>query len=165
MMRTCKRCGTEKPLDEYPKNGKDKEGNVRHRVNCKTCYNVERKLTKQKSVTKFLNNTKNRTGEVGTYELQDWRDAMVHFGGGCAYCREVPARQHKMSYGRGGKKKRLPTLTRDHVVAVNNGGGTTRQNIVPACRSCNSSKGDTPVEEWMKDKEQLEKVIAWTQQA
>lgn len=150
MTRTCKRCGTEKPMDEFPKNGKDKEGNVRHRVNCKTCYNIERKLTKQKSVTKFLNNTKHRTGEVGTYTLQDWRDVMVHFKGACAYCGKVPTRQK--------------ALTRDHIVAVNNGGVTTRKNIAPSCRSCNSSKCDTPVFEWLKNPVQRELVESWISQ-
>lgn len=149
-MVTCRRCGAGKPQEEFPKNGKDKDGNVRYRVNCKTCYNIERKLTQQKSVTKFLNNTKKRTGEVGTYTLQDWRDVMVHFKGACAYCGVVPTRSKK--------------LQRDHIVAVNCGGTTIRKNIAPACQSCNSSKGDKPVMEWMKVEAQKELVNSWTSQ-
>lgn len=149
-MRKCKCCSEDKPLDEFPKNGVDKEGNVRHRVNCKVCYNIARKFTKQKAVTKFLNNTKHRTGEEGTYTLQDWKDAMLFFKGACAYCGKVPTRHKK--------------LTKDHVLAVNNGGKTTRYNIVPSCRSCNSSKNDTPVFEWMKDNPRKELVDKWINQ-
>lgn len=150
-MRQCKTCCEVKEISEFPKNGVDKEGNVRHRVNCKTCYNIQRKFTKQKTVTKFLNNTKHRTGEVGTYGLADWRDAMLHFKGACAYCGTVPTRHKK--------------LTKDHVLAVNNGGKTTRDNIVPSCRSCNSSKGDTDVFEWMGNNPRKELVESWISQS
>lgn len=43
----------------------------------------------------------------------------------CAYC---------------GKKPKF--LTQDHVVPISKGGGTVADNIVPACKSCNSKKRD-----------------------
>lgn len=134
-LRPCTVCGVLKSITEYPKNGKDKEGNTRYRTDCKECYNITRKLTKKKAVTKFLNNTKHRTGEMDTYNLQDWKDAMVHFRGSCAYC--------------GAKQSRKIRLTRDHVVPVSKSGPTTRQNIVPACRKCNSSKQDHDLGAWL----------------
>lgn len=153
MTRECSACGVEKELTEFPKNGKDKEGNVRHRTDCKTCYNITRKLTKQKAVTKFLNNTTRRTGERNTYDLHDWKDAMLHFKGCCAYC--------------GVKQTRKIKLTRDHVIPVTQSGPTTRENIVPACSKCNSSKSNLDLVEWFKKKrfysaEQLELIRAWT---
>ena len=45
----------------------------------------------------------------------------------CAYCGKKPSR-----------------LTQDHVVPVTKGGGTTAENIVPACQQCNRSKGNRP---------------------
>jgi len=51
---------------------------------------------------------------------------------GCAYC--------------GADKK----LTVDHVVALKNGGLHVASNLVGACGCCNSSKKDTPVEEWYR---------------
>jgi hypothetical protein len=39
--------------------------------------------------------------------------------------------------------------TLDHVLAKTNGGGN-RGNVVPACRSCNSSKNDYDVREWIE---------------
>ena len=51
---------------------------------------------------------------------------------GCAYC--------------GADAK----LTADHVVALNDGGLHVPPNLVGACLSCNSSKQDSPVEEWYR---------------
>lgn len=151
--RECSVCGTEKLIGEFPKNGKDKNGNTRHRTDCKECYAISRKLTKRKSVTKFLNNTKNRTGEINTYTLDDWRDAMLHFRGACCYC--------------GKKQSRRVKLTRDHVIPVSQGGVTTRQSIVPACQPCNSSKADKEMVAWYKkkafyDEARLAEIIRWT---
>ena len=53
------------------------------------------------------------------------------FGGVCAYC---PA----------------PATTYDHIVPVSVGGQTERTNIVPACVSCNSSKGASDLDEWLE---------------
>jgi hypothetical protein len=40
-------------------------------------------------------------------------------------------------------------LSIDHVEAISTGGPHVESNIVIACRSCNSSKGTKPVEEWL----------------
>lgn len=135
---TCTVCGVDKEAEEFPKNGVDKHGAPRRRTDCKQCYSITRKLTRRKAVTKFLNNTKKRTGEVDTYSLKDWRDVMLHFRGCCAYCGKAQTRGLK--------------LTRDHVIPVASGGATSRYNIVPACRSCNSGKGDRDWQEWLKPK-------------
>ncbi len=52
------------------------------------------------------------------------------FGHMCAYC--------------GG-----PGETWDHIIPVRLGGETIPGNIVPACNSCNSSKGARPLSEWL----------------
>lgn len=149
----CSVCGEMKPLSEFPKNGKHKDGTPRWRTDCKECYNISRKLTKRKVVTKFLNNTKKRTGEVNTYGAGDWKDVMIHFRGRCAYCGQKPGRRKK--------------LTRDHVIPVTQGGKTTRENIVPACSRCNSSKSNHSVFDWFRRQayysdEQLELIQQWT---
>jgi 5-methylcytosine-specific restriction endonuclease McrA len=63
------------------------------------------------------------------------------FGGQCAYCNSKAS-------------------SWDHVVPVSRGGLTEPYNIVPACFSCNSSKGSKNVWDWLRDtgrkpKEQL----------
>ncbi|MDB4875733.1 MAG: hypothetical protein JWM41_2179 [Gemmatimonadetes bacterium] len=37
----------------------------------------------------------------------------------------------------------------DHVIPISRGGSHTRENVVPACRSCNSKKGDLMLLEWV----------------
>ena len=133
MTKVCKVCGLEKRLSEFPKNGKFKDGSTRYRADCKECYNISRKISKKK-LTKFLNNTKHRTGEEDGYSFKDWKDAVMYFRGKCSYC--------------GRKQSRSVKLTRDHVVPVSKGGKTVRENIVPSCARCNSSKSDNDMEEW-----------------
>lgn len=150
--RHCTVCGVEKGITEFPKNGKDKHGNTRYRTDCKECYNITRKLTKNKAVAKFLNNTKHRTKEEGTYTLDDWKSVMLAFRGRCAYCGQTQSRGAR--------------LTRDHAVPVSKGGPTTRWNIVPACQKCNSRKGDNDLETWYKKQKfysssQLARILEW----
>jgi len=68
----------------------------------------------------------------GSTTVSSWRVAKDVFGGRCAYCRR-----------NGG------ALHRDHVVPLSRGGFDTPQNVVPSCASCNLSKGDRDVREWM----------------
>ena len=41
--RRCGTCMEEKPLDQFYKDGKDKDGNTRYRRDCKECYRKSRK--------------------------------------------------------------------------------------------------------------------------
>lgn len=43
-------------------------------------------------------------------------------------------------------------LSLDHIIPVSNGGDTTFNNIVLACKSCNSSKNNKDVFKWCKSK-------------
>lgn len=67
---------------------------------------------------------------------QDWLDCQNYFNFKCAYC------------GRDNEK-----LTQDHFIPLNNGGTYTKNNIIPCCFSCNSSKQDKDFYEWYKTKE------------
>ena len=55
--------------------------------------------------------------------------------GGCAYCGET-----------------AQPLQRDCVLALSRGGRYTLENIVPACRSCNTSKCNDEVTTWLRRK-------------
>ena len=61
---------------------------------------------------------------------QQWDSAREYFNNCCAYC---------------GKEK---PLEKDHFLALSNDGPYTEDNIVPACKSCNSSKGNRPFSAW-----------------
>lgn len=69
--------------------------------------------------------------EVKDFTFADWHKVVAEFDSRCAYC-----------------MRKMRRLTRDHVVPLFKGGNHTISNIVPACRSCNSSKGTNTLEEW-----------------
>ena len=63
-----------------------------------------------------------------------WRDR-------CAFC-GVDA-NHPRNHGRN-------RLTVEHVLALTKGGLDEASNIIPACTACNSSKNNSPVEDWYR---------------
>jgi len=67
-----------------------------------------------------------------TLTLLQWEQAKLHFDGKCAFCsKEGP-------------------MTQEHFVAVDNGGEYTKDNIIPSCGSCNSSKWTHDCLEWYR---------------
>lgn len=53
-------------------------------------------------------------------------------------------------------------LTTDHLIPLNRGGEDNADNAVLACQSCNSSKGDKGVFEWLglKEKDKLHRLVS-----
>lgn len=152
--KRCTFCGEWKPAATgFAKNGTDKYGQVRYRDDCKTCYNIRRKENRHKKVhSDFIGNQKRRGEATPEFTHQEWKETVIFFGGECAYCGCTP---HK------GK-----SLTRDHLQPVSAGGITTQSNIVPACASCNSSKGAEDFKDWyMKQpffsQERMNKIFKW----
>jgi len=62
---------------------------------------------------------------------KDWARLLSRYGGRCAFC------------GASGK------MTAEHVVPLNRGGRHSIGNLLPACISCNSSKHDRLLVEWV----------------
>lgn len=65
-----------------------------------------------------------RNVEINDLTIEQWEEIKIQFNYLCAYC------------GRSGFK-----LTMDHISPISRGGNHTVNNLVPACRSCNASKG------------------------
>lgn len=152
--RRCIFCGEVKLLSaDFPKNGKDSEGNVAYRQDCKTCYKIRRQEnTVKKRHSDFIGGQKRRGEESPTFNHQEWKEVMIYFGGECAYCGCTPKRNQR--------------LTRDHLLAVTKGGSTTQGNIIPACATCNSSKGSEDFKDWYMrqpffSQERLNKIFKW----
>lgn len=59
-----------------------------------------------------------------TLTKEEWQEILKHFDYKCAYCKSA--------------KK----IEMDHVFPISKGGTHTANNVVPACRKCNSSKGN-----------------------
>lgn len=154
LYKRCTFCGEFKRVDtDFAKNGTNKDGSPRYRDDCKTCYNVRRKENRhKKSHTDFIGNQKRRGEATPHLSHQEWKECVIFFGGQCAYCGCSPRK------GR--------TLTRDHLKPVAAGGATVQSNIVPACESCNSSKGAEDFKDWfMKQpffsQDRLNKIFKW----
>lgn len=148
LMRRCSFCNKVKPITEFALNGSGKR-----RTDCKTCYNIRRKENRhKKSFSDFCGSMKRRNGEVPELTFQEWKEAIIFFGGTCAYCGSTIRRNEK--------------LTKDHVVPISKGGTTTPDNIIPACARCNSSKGQEELKTWyMKQpffsQERLNRIYLW----
>lgn len=151
--KTCTFCGKMLPLDCFAKNGVAEDGTQRYREDCKTCYNIRRRENvTSKRHTDFVGNMKRRGESNVSYSHQQWKETVIFFEGECAYCGRTMHRGER--------------LTRDHLEPVHKGGTTTQDNIVPACSSCNSSKGASEWREWfMKQpffsQERMNRIFKW----
>ena len=78
-----------------------------------------------------------------SHDLSDdqWTTLQAMWGG-CAYC------------GATGQP-----LQRDCVLPISRGGRYTIDNVVPACRSCNTSKCNTEVTSWLRRKRMDERAF------
>lgn len=77
---------------------------------------------------------------------KEWNATLKHFNYSCAYCLEETSE-----------------LQIEHIIPVSQGGGFTKQNIIPACPSCNMSKNTRHMENWYRKQDffsqtQLEKI-------
>lgn len=101
---------------------------------CRPCQNAEQRhryATNPVIRERIVGYIRRRERGVAPVPRAAGADLMDDFEGECAYCDR-------------------PAETFDHVVAVRWGGETEPPNIVPACRSCNSSKRDRDVWEWLE---------------
>lgn len=154
-VKECSCCGLTKPISEfYRESYTDKISNQ-----CKVCVNTKRRVQRDKAKhSKFVSKEKQRdmVDELD-YALVDWRDAMIHFGGSCAFC------------GKPEGRAKADKLDRDHVVALSRGGKTERKNIIPACRKCNRGRGNKDWKQWFEEQdfytvERCKRIRAWVEQ-
>ena len=83
-----------------------------------------------------------------TFTEEQWKETKIYFNNTCAYC-----------------GKELP-LAQEHIIPVVKGGGYIKENIIPSCKSCNSSKYNKNFEEWYPiykyyTKEREDKIFAY----
>lgn len=76
-----------------------------------------------------------RRGAESEIAAEDWLRLMRMTDWRCFYC--------------GALVSRRGSRTIDHVVPISKNGSTELLNLVPCCRSCNSSKGARPVLKWL----------------
>jgi 5-methylcytosine-specific restriction endonuclease McrA len=65
---------------------------------------------------------------INTLTVNEWIEILKQYHFKCAYC---------------GKEFDLfDKPTKDHIIPISKGGDNTKENITPACRSCNSKKNN-----------------------
>jgi len=74
---------------------------------------------------------------LSTLTPEQWLEILEYYDRRCAYCFVSEAE--------------VGTLHMEHVMPIFRGGTNTPDNVVPACRSCNSSKGIKTLKEWLDD--------------
>ena len=65
---------------------------------------------------------------INTLTSEEWLDILKEYDYRCAYC------------GCDFNEDNMPT--KDHVIPISKGGDNIKENIVPACRGCNSKKNN-----------------------
>ena len=76
---------------------------------------------------------KKRHGGESELTEKEWDFAIRYFNGCCCYCGKL-----------------LSTPTKDHIKPLSKGGRMVRENILPCCLECNSSKKDLDMLSWYK---------------
>jgi len=71
--------------------------------------------------------------DVRVVTERDWQRLLARHGHRCAYCGSLDQ-----------------ALARDHIIPLHLGGRRSIGNIMPACRSCNSSKGSRLLVGWRR---------------
>jgi 5-methylcytosine-specific restriction endonuclease McrA len=79
-------------------------------------------------------------GVLTTLTADEWEAILESAGHVCIYCGSQDS------------------LTMDHVVPISKGGQHVAENIVPACLSCNSSKGPQLISEFLSEENTSRKV-------
>lgn len=140
--KKCARCGEIKPATiEYF--SKQYLLPNRFKVTCKTCANdynrqwhkdnaeyhraISRQWKKDHPEQHRMNEQKRNATKrklPATLSQEQWEGMNVLYNNSCAYCGQQSC-----------------SLVQEHILPIAQGGGYTANNIVPACKSCNSKKG------------------------
>ncbi len=97
-------------------------------------------LTREATRVYEQNLRSRNAGLPATLTIEEWLNILERFDRLCAYCQQKPFE------------------LMDHLIPHFEGGGSTAENCVPACRVCNSRKGTiltVPLEESISPEERL----------
>ena len=176
--KTCSTCGETKKVSEFHKNRTGKFGvDSRCKVCVKAYYRANRDSIRARSTAWHAANKDRRAAwraankdriaaskaawcaanpdkvkakrqrrrarkanAKGDFTAAQWKDRLAYHGYKCVYC---GAEKHETPEG---------WLSCDHMIPLSKGGANWPSNLVPACRSCNCSKGTKTYFEYMESK-------------
>lgn len=169
----CAVCEKELPYEKFSKMNENRDG---YNSSCRECESIrnrkyqlrpevkekrakyQKKWRKRYYATpagkamnaKHLNLRRSRKeNTIYNYSDGTWQETLEFFNHKCAYC------------GQSNKP-----LTQEHIIPLSKGGYYTKQNIIPACHFCNTSKKDRNLLDWYPTKEyfserRLNKINRW----
>jgi len=100
-------------------------------------YNKEYRQTEEGKESHRRVNSKRYAREkeyINTLITQEWLEILEKYNYRCAYC------------GCEFDENTLPQ--KDHVIPISKGGHNTKENIVPACRDCNTRKNNKMIKDF-----------------
>jgi 5-methylcytosine-specific restriction endonuclease McrA len=139
--KTCRACSKELPVNMFQKKRAVCKGCLREREKTPAARRKRAAYARhwRAANSRSLAVTRHRrraiiygTARHARLSVAEWHNILKRYGHRCAYCR---------------RKARLEI---DHVVPVSRGGRHTAKNVVPCCRSCNSSKSSRTPREWLR---------------
>jgi len=167
----CKRCGSQRALEQwkddpikhreahkkYEKTSKFKQWTKKNREDQKEYLIQYRKDNKEKLNTYCKERRMHKTHNINKTE---WQKCKEYFNNACAYC-GLPVEDHYNIYK---GELRKEDLQKEHVI---HDGINDLSNCIPACKSCNSSKHESTLDEWYNEnnpnftEEKYNKIIEW----
>lgn len=120
-------------------------------------YNKNREDILEKAIIRNQRYKAEKSGLPNDFTIDEWKQVLEYFDNSCAYCR---THQDDLEQ----------KLEQEHIVPAVSGGGYTRNNIIPACKQCNSNKNMDRFEEWYPKQdyfypERYNTVIYWIKEA
>ena len=174
-MQTCNTCFIEKPFSEYYKFPRNKSG---YQYQCKLCrkeycsklwtenkdvmYARNKKWAQanpqklyeyqKKKSKKYLNDLHNKWVTKNREHLRDYYHKRRATAKNNGVYKILPKHLKKLYVSPCLYCGSTDRITADHVIPITKGGTHSIGNLVPACLSCNSSKGNHFITEWKQRK-------------
>ena len=145
--KACSVCLVVKPPSGFHINRRKPDGLSQRCIVCEVAYQaayraknkdrlVARKRIEHEKNLGALRQSECRAATMagGEVSKQEWLDTLELFNNCCAYCLRSDVK-----------------VEIDHFMPLSRGGKHTADNLVPACRSCNSSKGNRLISVWVNN--------------
>lgn len=138
----CKACNVDRAGEWQTENRERKNAGQRSRYDPQKNY-LKNQAWEKANPEKVREKTKRRRAvkkaAFSDLTLNDWQSCLEYWESRCAYCGSLPD-------GSGASE-----LTQDHIIPLTrpDSPGHTLSNIIPACRSCNSSKYNRDMRDWL----------------
>lgn len=125
--------------EQYREYYRKNKGQIRHKKNLLYKENIKEMRSKGRIRTQRYLATKRELENTLTEE--QWEFSLAYFDERCAYC----GSERSVVIENTGED-----LHQEHFIPLSKGGGYTADNIIPSCKSCNSSKGNKNFFDWYK---------------